>query len=257
MLKTAHAFEERMDSILMFLDILSASVAMAKSNDRYVKSKAAFVVSSKRLKSIIIRNSNFTLVGYDGSYLTACAEFEMTVRRLIEKFVGEANVKCSEYHHLPKVIRDWYPDGCSSIILNISQDKYRHLTKDQIVKSLASCQRVKGYTLVGEAFSDTRRNFRPKVIEEVLSIRLGLPKVWQKLSREKALQTAVGTSDLATAERALKDKLEKIIQRRNDIIHRGRSYFAPSDSEVRDCSNFLKALVSGLSSVMVNHLASF
>jgi hypothetical protein len=165
-------------------------------------------------------------------------------------------VKCNEYHHLPPAMRQWYPDGCSSIILGIDQDKFSHLTKDQILKSLASCVKIKNYNLIGEAFSDNQRNFWPNVIEDTLSKRIGLSKIWQKLSRDASLQTFVGATEPATVERQLRDKLNNIIQRRNDVIHRGRSYFTPSETEVRDGSNFMKILIYSMASTMKHYFNS-
>jgi hypothetical protein len=254
MLAIAQGFADRCDGIVSFLDIMAATINVAKLDHKRIKSRTSFVSSSKKLKAIVLKNQNFHLTAYDGAFLTLCAEFEMSIRKLIDKFVLDASNRCNEYHHLPPAMREWYPDGCSNLILGINQDKFAHLTKDQIMRSLASCLKTKNYNLVGEAFSDNQKNFRPEVVEETLSIRIGLSKIWQKLSRDAALQLLVGTTALSTVERQLKDRLGKIMQRRNDIIHRGRSYFTPSDTEVRESANFLKPLVHGLASVMKNYL---
>jgi len=254
MLAIAQDFGGRCDGIVSFLDIVAATVKVAKFDHKKVKSRASFVSSSRRLKTIVLQNQNFSLTAYDGAFLTLCAEYEMSIRKLIDKFVLDASIKCTEYHHLPQAMRQWYPDGCSNLILSIAQDKFAHLTKEQIVRSLASCLKTKNYGLIGEAFSDNQRNFRPEVLEETLSIRIGLSKIWQKLSRDAALQAMVGTTEPSTVERQLRDKLSKIMQRRNDIIHRGRSYFTPSATEVRDSAHFLKALALGLALIMEHYL---
>lgn len=254
MLTIVQAFSKRCDGIIAYLDIVSAIIAVAKADHKSVKSHASFVMSSRRLKNVVLKNQDFSLTAFDGSYLTLCAEYEMTVRKLIEKLVLDATSTCAEYHHLPKEMRDWYPDGCSNLILGIKQDKFSHLTKEQIVISLASSLKTKNYGLIGEVFSDNQRNFWPETVDETLSRRLGLTKIWQKLSRDRNLQTMIGTTELSTMERQLRDRLAKIMQRRNDIIHRGRSYFTPSDTEVRDAACFLKALVSSLGSHMQQYL---
>jgi hypothetical protein len=79
------------------------------------------------------------------------------------------------------------------------------LTKEQVIKSLASCLKIKNHHLIGEVFSDNQRNFWPDTVEETLSKRLGLNKIWQKLSRDANLQTLIGTTELSTMERQLKD----------------------------------------------------
>lgn len=254
MLTIAHDFSKRCDGIVAYLDIVSAAVNVAKAEHKSIKSRASFVTSSRKLKNVILKNQDFPLTAFDGTYLTLCAEYEMAVRKLIEKLVLDATGTCTEYHHLPKEMREWYPDGCANLILEITQDKFSHLTKELVMKSLASCLKTKNYYLIGEVFSDNQRNFWPGTVEETLSKRLGLNKIWQKLSRDTNLQTLIGTKETSTVERQLKDKLTKIMQRRNDIIHRGRSYFTPSDTEVRDAAFFLKVLVSSFGLHMQQYL---
>jgi hypothetical protein len=256
MQQIAQDFSKRAQDIVAFLDIISTSITVAKADHKNIRSRSSFVSSSKRLKAKIIQSPYFSLTAYDGSFLTVCAEYEMTIRKLIEKFVLDAAQKCNEYHHLPKEMRDWYPDGCSNLILNIAQDKNAHLTKDMILQSLASCQKIMGYSLLGEAFSDSSRNFWPAVVEDMLSKRMGLSKVWQKISRQTTIQSFIGTDNLSTVERQSKDRLENIMRRRNDIIHRGRSYYTPSDSEVRDAANFLTVLINCLANVIKLHFDS-
>ncbi len=254
MLTIVKDFSKRCEGIIAYLDIVSVTISVAKADHRAIKSRTSFATSSRKLKNIVQKNQDFALTAFDGAYLTLCAEYEMTVRKLIEKLVADATTTCTEYHHLPKEMRGWYPDGCSNLILGINQDKFSHLTKDQVVRSLASCLKIKSYVLIGEVFSDNQRNFWPDTVDETLSRRIGLTKIWQKLSRDMNLQTLIGTTDLSTVERQLRNRLTTIMQRRNDIIHRGRSYFTPSETEVRNAACFMKELVSSLGSHMQKYL---
>jgi hypothetical protein len=254
-MKTIFAeFSIEMDKVISFVEIIKFSIEIGKADDKKVKSKIPFIKYSKQLKRRLTASSNITPVAYDGAFLRACAEYELTIRKLIEKYIEQATSKCIEYHHLPKQIRDWYLDGCSNIILNLKQDKFKHLTKDAIFRSIASCQKVRNYALIGEAFSDHQRNLWPQELEEILNVRLGLPKVWQKISREVDMQSFIGTADPGTTERVAKSKLDLLLQRRNDIIHRGRSYYSPSDSEVIDCAKYLKVLISCFYLILEKHL---
>lgn len=100
------------------------------------------------------------------------------------------------------------------------------------------------------------RNFWPKDIEDFFSYRIGIPKIWQKLSRENQFQGDVGASNEAVAEQKGRQQLQNILQRRNDIIHRGFSYYTPSESEVRNGSNFLKTFITNVTAIMHNNLVS-
>src|SRR6266852_1986891 len=107
--------------------------------------------------------------------------------------------------------------------------------------------------MLGEAFSDNERNFWPYEIESDFK-RIGIEKIWQKLSRESNMQDAFGTSKEIATEQHAKSKLDELLQRRNDIIHRGKTYYTPSESEVRDCATFFKLLITNLAEVMESHV---
>ncbi len=256
MLTIAQEFSRRTESVIALLDIVAAAIVVAKADHKKIKTRAPFVVLSKKLKNAVLANADFQFTALDGPYLTLCAEYEMTIRNLIEKFVLDAVQKCPEYHHLPREMREWYPDGCSKVILDIKQDKFSHLTKEQLVRSLASSLKNREYNLLGEVFSYNQINFWPEIVEDTLSKRLGLLKIWQKLSRDTTLQGIIGTTVLATVERQLKEKLGKIMQKRNDIIHRGRNYCTSSDSEVREAAKILKGIVDALAKLMEQYLDS-
>jgi pyrroloquinoline quinone (PQQ) biosynthesis protein C len=111
-------------------------------------------------------------------------------------------------------------------------------------------------TLLGEAFSDNERNFWPDDIENCFKERLGIEKIWKKLSRESQLQSALGTSNESMAEQLARKRLNELLERRNDIIHRGRSYYTASQSEVRQYVTFAKNLVEVLAEVMEKQLTA-
>jgi hypothetical protein len=140
--------------------------------------------------------------------------------------------------------------------LDIGQDKLKHLSVDSIVQGLAVCTRTaspSGFTLIEDAFSSNERNFRPEEVEKHLSY-LGIDKVWQKLARENTMQTALGSANQSVVEQRARQTLTTAMQRRNDIVHRGKSYYTPSQSEVGDCTVFLSTLVVSLAEIMYKRL---
>jgi len=252
----AGLFGKEMDRVVAFLETISIAYQLAKENPTGITSKKKFIENARRLRKVINSCTDMNVVAYDGAYLHACAEYELTVRYLIERYVDRAASKCQDYLHLPKEMREWYPVGCSSVVLNITQDKFRHLTVSTLVSSLASTTKRKKYSLIGDAFSDNSVNIWPETIDEMFRTRIGIEKIWQKLSRENGLQTALGTTVPATAEQVARRKLSALLHRRNDIIHRGKTYYAPSETEVRECALFFKALVANLSEIMEKHCAA-
>lgn len=252
----ASRFAANMDNILGFLDVVAATMQLAKESVGRNRSISSFQVAARRVHKSVLSSNRFTLVAFDGAFLTACAEYELAIRDLIEKYIQRAASKCPQYNHLPKEMRDWYPEGCARIILHIKNDRFSHLTRDSVVRSLADSSKNLSGTLVGEAFSDNERNFWPEDIDVFFQDRLGINKIWQKLSRNTSFQASIGTTIPATAEQVARMKLRDLLSKRNNIIHRGRSYYNPSESEIRECVEFYRALISSLAEIMENTIVA-
>ena len=250
----ASRFAANMDNIISFLEVMAAAVQLGKESIGQNRSRSAFQVAARRLHNTARTNiqgsGRFTLVALDGAFLTACAEFELAVRDLIEAYVLRATLKCPQYSNLPKEMRDWYPEGCARIILRLSTDKFSHLTQDAIVRSLADTSKNRSHGLVCEAFSEHERNFGPDEVDKCFHKRLGIRKVWQKLARDAPFQSAIGTTVSERAEQIARMKLEDLLTKRNNVIHRGRTYYSPSESEVRESVEFLKALIGSTGEIM-------
>ena len=248
-----------MDNIYSFVDVVLSAITLSKSRFTGIKSQKKCFITAKKLKNNIAKSGNLTVVAFDGAFLSSCAEFELCIRNLIEKYIDSAVNKCPAFNHLPKEIRDWYPVGCSNIIINLNKDKFSHITLQAILNSIASCvnpSTQKRYSLLGEAFSDNTRNFWPNEIDDFFSKRLGIKKIWQKISRESQFQKRMGVSNANTAENVGRKKLETLIQRRNDIIHRGKSYYTPSDTEVKECVDYFKIFILSLADVLEKQITA-
>lgn len=156
-------------------------------------------------------------------------------------------------------MRAWHPTGCAHILISIKQEKFRHLDVNMILSSLASCinsSPKKPFKLTAEAFSDNERNFKSDTISDCLQIRLGIDNVWGRLAREPELSSYISALHPDTTIRIARQRLNGIMQRRNDIIHRGRSYYTPGYTEVTECASFLKALVKSLANVLIKYECS-
>lgn len=60
----------------------------------------------------------------------------------------------------------------------------------------------------------------------------------------------------STAEMLARSKLEQLLSRRNDIVHRGKSYYTASDSEVRAAAAYCTDLTQALAETLVQQLAA-
>ena len=251
----ASRFAQDMDQVVMATELTALSIRLAQVEFGKQKSPREAVKIAKELQGKISGMQNPSVLFFEGTFLSTCAQYELAVRDLLEKFVAAASAKMKDFNHLPREMRDWHPQGCAKLILNLDKDKHRHLTADQIVRSLASCVTYsikKPYSLTAEAFSNNENNFRSGVIEQHID-RIGLKKVWQKLSRNQGLQTYLRTNSDALTEEFAKKKLDAIIEKRNHIIHRGRAYAAPGESEVKEAAGFLKQLVTSITDTLEAH----
>lgn len=258
MRNVANQFAANMDNILGLLEVTTSAVSLAKESPGPRPVSKPFLIAARKVHQNVLSSSHFTLVAFDGAFLTACAEYELAVRHLIETYISRAVTKCPKYNHLPKAIRDWYPEGCARIILNLKNEKsekFRHLSQDGVVRSLADCSKNKSGKILGEAFSYSERNFWPDEVENCLR-RIAIEKIWQKASRDSSFQLAMGTTNPEKAEQVGRLKLTDALSKRNHIIHRGRMYYTPSDSEVRDCVGFMRILILTLAGVMERSLAA-
>ena len=69
------------------------------------------------------------------------------------------------------------------------------------------------------------------------------------------MQALFSVTSPADAEKFSKSTLDAIMAKRNGTIHRNAGFAAPTGGEVRDCANFLGALVDSLANVLVSHVA--
>jgi hypothetical protein len=248
-------FTKAMDDVHGFLEISAEVIQLPKKSITTTKSSTAFVLAAKKLRREVLGTHRIDIVAYDGAFLHVCAEFELTIRALVDRYVERAIAKCPEYHNLPSEIRNWYPKGCANLILNIQQVKFSHLTVNDVVTSLASSARNVSAGILPDAFSYNDNNFKPSVVEDCFN-RIAINKIWQKLSREGDLQTNLGTSNRSTTEEIAKIRLQTVIDRRNSIIHRGKTSYTSSRSEVLDSVDYLNQLVKCLAAIMERNLAA-
>lgn len=254
----AAKFAGDIQRMLALLDVMASSISLGKVPAKGLRSKHPLVAAALKLHGHLHASSTMMTVVNDGTYLTLCADFELTIRELIIRYVEGASAKCADYKHLPATMRAWYPRGCGEILVNLSQDRFKHLTQEGIHRSLASClgSPTKPYILIGDAYVYNRRNFWPGELESHLSERLGIPKIWQKLSRRANFQSVLGSSGPAATEMLARARLDELLSRRNDIVHRGKSYYTASDSEVRGAAGYCVHLTQALAEVLGEQLAA-
>jgi len=257
MLTIATTFQSNMDRVIDFVDLSLATFDLAKPSLSRFRSTHPVAVAARDVYAKVRAIPLGLSLACEGAYLSACAQFEQAVRDLIEEAAIQAAAKKGTFALLPAEMQAFHTNGCGNILQNLTQDKFKHLTAAGIVGALHGCV-VTGaapLSLVVEAFSSNERNFKPHIISEHVK-RLGVKKVWNLLALQPVLQGHFGTASPADAEKFARERLERIMDKRNTIIHRGKGFAAPSDAEVRECANYFKALAEALARVLVDYIAS-
>lgn len=255
MFSISNSFKSEMDKLIIFVDLCLETFDLAKTNiANYVPYRpieyAALSVHGKA------RLIPFGLsIACEGAFLSACAQFEQAVRDLIEETANQVACKKGLFSSLPIKMQEEHTLGCGGILQNLSQDKFKHLTENNIVNSLYRClvAPISPAPLIVESYSSNERNFKPSIISEHIK-RLGLNKVWEQLSKENSLQSHFNSNSEVDTEKFSRERLDRIMDKRNTIIHRGKGFAAPSYSEVKECVDFFTALVLDLGSVLEDYV---
>ena len=251
-------FRSEMEQAITLVELIGSARDLAKVDIRAFRSQHAVADHVRTVHAAALAFAS-TPIAYDGIYLAICGRFEFTVRELIERFIELAMTAVPSHSHLPAAIRDWHSQGTADIILRIREERFRHLTVTSLVGNLASCQKASvqiPYKLTPEAYSYNDRNFRATEIDELLTARLGLKKIWQKLARDPQLIAWSGASHHDTVENLCRQRLNNCMERRNAIVHRGRAYYTPGASEVIECAQFFTVLIDSFADVLTVYKAS-
>lgn len=256
MLAVATAFKGNMDRIVAFVELNVALFDLAKVGVGRFRSRHAIAASVRDVHSRARAIPLGLSLACEGAYLCACAQFEQCVRDLIDEAAIQSVAKKGTFALLPDTMQDEHTKRCGKILQNINQDKYSHLGAASVVAALHGCV-VTGASpaaLVVEAFSSNERNFKPGIVSEHLG-KLGVSRVWELLGQQACLQAHFRTISAPDAERFARQRLERIMDTRNTIIHRGRGFVPPSDSEAMECATFFVALSEALARVLCDYAA--
>ena len=257
MISIAAEFARKMAAIDQWVQILDTAFSLGSEDtvalDPTVPIASAAIDLHNRLRAF---GSERLIVPYEGIFLSACADFELAVRGIIDKLVADIAARKVSYADLPEKMRTCHHEGCADIMRNIGWDKYGHLTIETVVSDLDTCLNPDGntpYRIRVEAFSLTdNRNYTATVLKERL-LPLGVKDLWRGLGKDPSLANCL-TGSPAKIDEALSNRLDSIINARNNIVHRGRTGYAVGRQDVCQCCLYLTALVAAMTSLLTQHL---
>ena len=258
MMIIAADFKRDMDRVIDYVNLSVATFDLAKASTSRFRSSHPLAIAARDVHGQVRALTTMGLsLACEGAYLSACAQFEQAVRDVIEEAVMQSIAKKVQFALLPIKMQEHHISGCGIILQNLRQDRFRHLNMQAIISSLYECVSP-GETpvsLVVEAYSSNERNFKPKILSEHFK-KLGVTKLWNLLGQDPSVQNHFETTSAADAERFAMERLERIMDKRNNIIHRNSSFTAPSDVEAKESATFFTAVIEGLCRTMTAHVAS-
>lgn len=252
MLVTVEKFEMEMNKIIHFVHLIKAAQELAGHGYGPIRGRKLLLDTIEKLVHYT-RELGTAGHHYDGAYLSACALFELSIRDLIEKYVSCVNDEVPTYNQVPQKMREWHITGNAYLLSNIGMEKFKHINKRHILECLSSClkpSRRKPYKFNMEAFSYHGNNMKSSVINDILNSRIGLNDIWGKVSRLPEMLEYIGSENNETVHRVLTERLDKIIKRRNDIIHRGREYYTAGETEVIEAASLFREIIKAIAGRM-------
>ena len=254
----ATKFSTDMRGLKDYISLVVATFDLAKTDKRRLRSKHVLARAALDLHA---RARSLTLglsLACEGTYLIACAQFEQLVRDMLEEAANQASSKKTAFLDLPPKMREAHTKGCAAILSKITQDKFRHLSESSVAVSLHSClvgsPSGSAYNLLVEAFSNNENNFKPEVVADHFK-KLGVSDPWESLSGQSYLQNYFKFTS-ADTKRASKERLERIMDQRNIIMHRNKSVERLGVPEVIECAEFFDALSQSMAEVLSKYVLS-
>lgn len=170
---------------------------------------------------------------YNGSIVSVYGALERLIENIIEAYVFNVNSLISDYDNLNGAIKKNHIEFSFNLAARVTRDRnlesFQKLKKQrEIIDNLQSCFNNSNYTLNKNAFSVHTANFRFDIIRESFS-NIGLKDLLSSIiknstSIRNSLASELGLSesevvDSSQLENVLKDKLDQLAIRRNEIAH--------------------------------------
>lgn len=160
-----------------------------------------------------------------GCVVLLCSYFETFVKDTVKAFVRDVNALGRKFEDLPDKIKYTHFERGGRYLEKASRnDKKNGNTSlcDDLATRLYSTTKGTNYTLVWEAFADTRSNPRPSVVGEILGL-FDIDKPWKKIDQKTG-----GKGDI------LNTFLDTFIEMRNVCAHTGSNAQPPTSQGIRD-----------------------
>lgn len=177
--------------------------------------------------------------------------FEAFLKDAVRGYVDAIRIRRIPFSVLPDRIRQGHFEFGGLVLSEIARNartqgasRFGSASVDDIVKRLYSCTgEAPEFTILWEAFADTRQNPKPNVVRDILQ-NLGISDVWPSISKGASAQGK------AMPEGQMVAGLDNLILVRNECAHTGTAMLIPSISTLLDHITMIEAIATGTIFVM-------
>jgi hypothetical protein len=181
-----------------------------------------------------------------GAVVLLSGYFESFLRECMSAFIRDLNALNKPISKLPAKIRyTHFENGARALERLVKTEKQAAgvtVKCEDLASRLASVRSANGYTLVAEAFTETKANPGPRVVADLLRA-IGVENPWKHL--RAAAPKALGDIELF---------LTTFIELRNECAHSGSTTSPPTASDLDQyCKNF-EGMATAVTAVLTQQI---
>jgi len=205
------------------------------------------------VRGTVLSQRTWETIALDGSLLFLAAQYEVTVRDLIQEMMRRKCQTIVVYTDLPEELRTENTRLVGELLRTGSRDPT--VDQIQVVEEFLRCnKRGKPVAVYYQGFSHHEHNLAPDELKRLMN-RAGVNEFWPRVCRDPTLQTELNCGGVDAAVAAARSVLLQFILDRNAISHRGPSYQTIGASVLIEYIRFFRHFMPALVRALESHLA--
>jgi hypothetical protein len=251
-------FEADVNRVGHLLNLIKTFRAFAASSPRAAATTAEPWVEATSLLEAARRSRTDLPIVSGSIQLYLAGRFEYFVRQTVELVAGEIASKASNFAALPEQLRS----ELKSKTLDIAQEPRRYgydeIGADALLDSLMSAKKMtaRPIRISTEVLAITDANMKDRVLAELMK-RVGIKDFWRDVGKQADIKLLLDTQSDAESTVAAQNRLNEIMEERNQVAHPTASTNFPDPDKVLNSASFLRGLAQVCKSLARIHLRTY
>jgi hypothetical protein len=208
------------------------------------------------LDSIPAPNRKAENMTHDGMIVLLAATYEVFARDTIEAICREIENQIPKFDDLDESIKSENARATGRILSRRSEQKYSQFDYVDLCKKIGTC--VSGsaqYSLNSGPLAAHDRNLNVGELSGLFK-RVGIENLLDKIGASASIQQYFGTTEAASAKKAVCAKLTEFISLRNQVAHNGRGDSSVAPEAIMQWADYFIALAEALSLIAEQYCAA-